>query len=206
MAFLFMICIYLSFKVITKSFPLLIKSKYYVILFSLIIALSFQYFIKNIDLIKSTNYEQMSEKVFNDYQNIVKLFIQSFTNFLGFDLSQYIREEKLLNLFPILIIISYLLSVKIIKRLYYKHFYHSVIIVSIFANLSVYEFEISDNYFMNYLQKCFFIIDKRFIKREALVLLLVVITIFYVILVKIIKTIIFLLKYLIIKVMITSIL
>jgi len=60
---------------------------------------------------------------------------------------------------------------------------------------------------MNYLQKYFFTIDEshEFIKREALVLLLVVITIFYVILVKIIKTIIFLLKYLIIKVMITSI-
>jgi hypothetical protein len=61
-----------------------------------------------------------------------------------------------------------------------------VIIVAIFAILSVYEFEISDNYFMNYLQKYFFTIDKShaLIKREALVLLLVVITIFYVILVK----------------------
>jgi hypothetical protein len=168
--------------VITKTFPLLIKSKYYVILFSLIIALSFQYFIKNLDLIKSANYKQMSEKVFSDYQNFVKLFTQSFKTIIGFDLSQYIREEKLLNLFPILIIISYLLSVKIVKRLYYKHFYYSVIIVAIFAILSVYEFEISDNYFMNYLQKYFFTIDKShaIIKREALLLLLVVITIFYV--------------------------
>jgi hypothetical protein len=192
---------------IIKAFPLLIKFKYYVILFSLIIALSFQYFIKNKDLIKSANYEQISEKVFSDYQNLVKLFTQSFTTVLGFDLSQYIEDEKLLNLFPILIIISYLLSVKIVKRLYYKHFYHSVIIVAIFAILSVYEFEISDNYFMNYLQKCFFTIDKShaIIKREALFLLLVVITIFYVILVKVIKTIIFLLKYLIVIVMITSI-
>jgi hypothetical protein len=98
--------------VITKTFQLLIKSKHYVILFSLIIALSFQYFIKNIDLIKSADYEQISEKVFSNNQNFVKLFTQSFTTFLGFDLSHYFREEKLLNLFPILIIISYLLNVK----------------------------------------------------------------------------------------------
>jgi hypothetical protein len=69
-----------------------------------------------------------------------------------------------------------------------------VIIVAIFAIISVYEFEISDNYFMNYLQKYFFTIDKShaIIKREALLLLLVVITIFYVILVKVIKTILLL--------------
>ncbi len=81
-----------------------------------------------------------------------------------------------------------------------------MIIVAIFAILSVYEFQISDNYFINYLQKYFFTIDKShaIIKREALVFLLVVITILYVILVKIIKTIIFLLKYLIITVMIIS--